>query len=97
MKFQIEFDKDALEDLRKATSFYNEFRHSLGVDFLHHFYDCIKILETHPAFQIRYKQIRCLNLKRFPFMVHYFLDTESKIVHILAIINTSQDPETTYL
>ena len=55
------------------------------------------IYKTNPDFQIRYKNIHCLPLKSFKYMVHFAINTENKIVHIYAVLSTHQDPNKNWL
>ncbi|WP_213521434.1 hypothetical protein [Nonlabens sp.] len=49
-------------------------------------------LELNPFFKVRYKNVRGLPLKKFPFIIFYTLDEVNKIVEIRSVFNTHQDP-----
>jgi hypothetical protein len=55
------------------------------------------LLKT-PYFAIRYDNIRCLPLgKKLPYMVHFTIDEKTNTIDILALANTKQDPEITWV
>lgn len=42
---------------------------------------------------IRYDQTRCALLDRFPFMIHFVIDSETKVLVITAVFHMSRSPE----
>jgi hypothetical protein len=49
-------------------------------------------LEKNPFFQVRYDQVHCLPLNKFPFTVHFTVDKNENIVIDRAVFHTSMDP-----
>ncbi len=49
-------------------------------------------LEKYPFFQVRYDQVHCLPIKKYPYMIHYTISEKEKTVMVRAIFHTSQDP-----
>ncbi len=43
-------------------------------------------------FQIRYKEVHCLPMKTFKYMIHFKVDEQAKYVQIYAVLSTHQDP-----
>ena len=97
MKFILELDPRAIKDIQEAIDYYDEQLISLGEKFETYLNKYIKSLSKNPFFQIRYDNIRCLLLKKNPFMIHYTVDENIKAVYIHAIINTSKDPKEYWL
>ncbi len=93
MKFKLKFNPEFYDDLIQAIDWYNEQQPGLGSKF----YSSVKkqvtqLNATAFNYSIRYDDIRCLPLKTFPYMVHYQIDIENKIVKIEALFHTSRDP-----
>lgn len=78
-------------DIQATVRWYNSKQKGLGKRFYFFFNQAISTLQSTPFFQIRYDEIRCLKIKRFPYLIHYLVDDEH--VYILAVISTHQDPE----
>ena len=41
---------------------------------------------------IRYKNVRCKPIKRFPYLITYTIDETTKSIAILRVFNTYQEP-----
>jgi hypothetical protein len=50
-------------------------------------------IENNPYFQIRFDEFRGFPLKKYPFLVFYFIDVEKKAIVISRIFHVSQNPE----
>ncbi len=80
-------------DLQKAIDYYNEQKDYLGNEFYFLALKQLKSLKKDALlYQIRYEDVRCTQIAKFPFMIHYTLDLEENIVFAHAIVNTSKDP-----
>ncbi len=91
MSFSIFIEPEALVDVQKAIDFYNEQKLGLGEDFLKQVNSHLKTLYTHPFFQIRYDNVRCLPVSKYPFMIHYTVDEPNDCVIVRAVLNTNKD------
>lgn len=92
----MDFAPMASDDLRLAISYYNNQQANLGTRFYKQVKESLKVLKVNPFFQIRYDNVRCLPIKKFPFMVHFIVEESSKSVIVIGIINTHLDPEKNY-
>src|SRR5690606_16637688 len=50
-----------------------------------------KKLKMHPFFPVRYDNVHYFLLNKFPYMVHYTIDEEIKIIIVRAVFGTSKD------
>lgn len=92
--FQIKIAPEALADIQDITSWYNEQREGLGRKFQLIAIRQINNLSENPyVYALRYNQIRCMLLKRFPYMVHFYINEQTKIVEVLAVFSTDRNPE----
>lgn len=54
----------------------------------------IKSLKNDPhSYSVRYKEIRCMLVKPFPYMVHFYINENNKLVEVLAVISNDRNPE----
>jgi hypothetical protein len=70
--YKVSIDPDALQDIQDATDWYNEQLAGLGG----HFQKQVKIQigslkKNALGHSVRYEDVRCMLIKRFPFLVHY--------------------------
>jgi toxin ParE1/3/4 len=93
MSFKILFDKKSKEEIQAAIKWYNQQKKGLGREFYRVLRSNIDRLQHNPYFQIRYDNVRCLPIRKYPFMIHFTIDELSKIVFVRAILNTSMNPD----
>ena len=92
MKYKILIDEEALSDIQEATEWYNEQLQDLGSRFQKQVKSQINSLKTDAEIHTnRYENVRCMLIKKFPFMVHYTVDNLT--VNIFAILHTSRNPK----
>jgi len=93
MSYSLVIDPKAIEDIQQAIDYYDEQQSGLGKRFESALNKRLLTLEKNPFFQNRYDQVRCLPMKRFPFMVHFTINEKQSIVTIRAVFHTSLDPQ----
>lgn len=71
MPFTIKIEQEAEHDIQQGIKWYNEQESGLGRSFHMAVKQHSEKLRINPFFQIRYDDIHCLPLKRFPYMIHY--------------------------
>ncbi|MCP3659934.1 MAG: type II toxin-antitoxin system RelE/ParE family toxin [Bacteroidetes bacterium] len=91
MGFKIKLEKAALKDLQKAVDWYSSQKVGLGKKFYSAFQKAIGNLQKNPFYQIRYDEVRCFPLKKFPFMIHFTLQEDIELIVIRAVFHTSLD------
>ena len=92
-QFTVEYNPDFFDDLVLSVDWYNEHRAGLG----DRFYKSVKKQTTKLStnalsFAIRYCDVRCMRIEKFPYMVHYRVNEQSKTVKVEALFHTSRDP-----
>ena len=92
--FKIKIAPEALEDIQDITNWYNEQKEGLGRKFqLIAIRQINNLCENPYVYALRYNQIRCMLLKKFPYMVHFYINEQTKIVEVLAVFSTDRNPE----
>ena len=92
MEFKIKIEPEAHEDIQEGIDWYNKKQRGLGRKFHTQVKTFFKHLETNPFYEVRYNDVRCLPLKKYPYMIHFTVDEKSKLVTVRAVFNTSKDP-----
>ncbi|MDZ7739293.1 MAG: type II toxin-antitoxin system RelE/ParE family toxin [Bacteroidales bacterium] len=92
-KFNVKIDPEALIDIQEATNWYSEQQPELGERFQSTTVKQIDSLGRDPhIYAVRYKEIRCMIVEKFPFMVHFYINEPESSVEVLAVINTGRNP-----
>lgn len=93
-KFHLDIEPEAVDDIQEAVDYYNRKKSGLGKRFFKtvdkHF-DFLK--KNYTAFAIRYDDIRCMPVKKFPYMIHYRVLESQQTVSVKAVFCTYGDPD----
>lgn len=92
-QYHLKIHPEALNDIQYATDWYNDKVKGLGTRFQKQVISQInKLKNTGEIYDIRYKDVRCMVVKKFPFMVHFTIDTQEGILTVYAVFHTSRNP-----
>ncbi len=92
--WKIKIEPDAYDDILQTSDWYNEQQPNLGNRFKKIVINQINSLIKNPQiYAIRYKEIRCLPIRKFPYLAHYYINNENDTVEILAVISTYRNPK----
>ena len=86
----------AIRDIQEIIDYYDSLQQGLSLKFDNELNDYFLTLQKNPFFQVRYANVRCLPLKKFPVMIHFTIEEKLNIVYIRAVLNTSKDPDTNW-
>jgi len=93
-RYAVKIEPEALADIQEITNWYNEAQAGLGKRFQNTAIKQINSLKKDPLiYAIRYKEIRCIVIKNFPYMAHFFINVENNTVEVLAVISTDRNPK----
>ena len=93
-KYLIKIDSEALYDIRVISLWYDMQKIGLGNRFQNIVIKQIEALAENPQiFAIRYKEIRCMMVKKFPYMVHFYINPNTFTIEVLAVIGTDRNPK----
>jgi hypothetical protein len=88
--WEIQFTGKAFKDVQEAVDYYDSISPGLGDNYLKDIEIAVKSLGINPYFQIRYRYVRCLRLKHFPYLIHFKLLKNKRLVKVIAILHTSR-------
>ena len=92
-KYKIVIDSAALQDIQDATDWYNQQSNGLGSRFQKQVKSQVNNLKRNPhSYYVRYNDVRCMLVKKFPFLVHFVINSDEHTVEIFAVIHTSRHP-----
>lgn len=92
--FKIKIYPEALLDIEQAADWYNKQLPGLGKRFKKQIVKQInKLATTAELHTIRYNEVRCMVINKFPFMVHFTLNNQIQEVRVFAVFHTSRSPQ----
>lgn len=94
MIFKIVNRSEVKSDILFAVNYYKQINPKLAKQLLFRIREAkAAILRSPYGFQIKYKDVRTLLLKQFPYHIHYQLDETKGQIVILAFIHSYQKPQ----
>ena len=94
MNFRVLYNPEVYNDLAKAIEWYEDKQVGLGNKFLATAKKQMNSLQNSALhYSVRYDDIRCMPLKKFPYMVHFRVNIHEKTVKVEALFNTWLNPE----
>ena len=94
MAYKIIVDPNARVDIIESIDWYNKVQQELGFKFYDQVQATFKKIQRNPlAFAIRYKTSHTAIVKKFPFLVHFFVNSEINTIIITAVLHTSRNPD----
>ena len=91
-KYTLKIDIEALTDIKEAYLWYEEQSKDLGKRYKSQVINQVNTLKKNPLlYSVRYNNVHCLKIKKFPFLVHFTV--EENIVNVIAVIHTSLNPK----
>ena len=93
--YNIELLSGAEDELSEAFDWYEEKQKGLGLKLYNEVKYFLSLLENNPyQYQIRYaEELRAVALKKFPYLVIYWVDDINNIVYILSLFHTIRNPK----
>ena len=86
--------KKAKNDIRKASAWYNKKQQDLGEKFQATIFKELDYIAMNPEiYPFRYLEVRTAIVSVFPYMIHYYIDSESNQVIAFGIMHTSLSPK----
>ncbi|SNR88256.1 hypothetical protein [Flavobacterium sp. ov086] len=82
-------------EVDETAEYYESLSNGLGKKFFNEYQDHVETLKTFPFFEEKYNIVRTLPLKKFPYIIHFTVDENKKIVSIQAVTSNYQNPNIT--
>ena len=93
MAYDLVLETAALNDIQKAIDYYDDQQIGLGQKFEESLNRHFISLRKTPFYQVRYDDVHCLPVKKYPYMVHFTINNRDKIVTVRAVFHTSLNPD----
>jgi toxin ParE1/3/4 len=97
MKYRILFRKRATKEYLQSIAWYKERSDKAAKGFVLAMNAVLDKLETEPGnFRNTYKHFKEVAVKRYPFFVVYFIDTQNEAVVITSVYHFKRNPKKKY-
>src|SRR5690348_627002 len=93
MAYKIIVSPRAQKEIENAIDYYALYSTSAPLNFITVLKEAYNILETNPSFSVRYKNIRALKIKNFPYSLYFIVDETQSTVRVLSCFHNKRNPD----
>ncbi|WP_378104196.1 type II toxin-antitoxin system RelE/ParE family toxin [Chryseobacterium sp. sg2396] len=93
MDFDFRFSSFAEKNIEEATDYYAHISVKVLKNFNKELDFSIKRIIINSYFQKRFKSVRAFPVKKFPYIIFYEVSEEEKMIYIISVFCTHQNPE----
>jgi toxin ParE1/3/4 len=93
MVYKVTVSLRAQKEIEEAVEYYSLNSTIAPGHFIESLQTAYQLLATNPFYAIRYKNIRAIHLKRFPFSLYFILDENLFLVKVLSCFHVHRNPE----
>lgn len=96
MSFKLLINDEALLDIEDAFVWYQKIEPNLSEVFEKELYLSLEQILKYPyIFQLKYKNVKVIYLKKFPYGIHYVVN--EKTIIVIGVFHTSRSPKKWFL
>jgi plasmid stabilization system protein ParE len=92
MAYKILVSPRAQKEIEHAIDFYTIYSADAPAHFITELKDAYQALSANPFFAIKYKEIRSLKIRKFPYSLYYVVDETNDTLRILSCFHSSRNP-----
>ena len=93
MDYKIKVSPRAQKEVEKAIDFYTPNSQDTPNNFILQLLKGYDTLKINPFFRIRYKSVRSLKLKKFPYSLYFEINENTKTIRILSCFHNKRNPK----
>lgn len=96
--YKVSLYESVTADIQQAVDYYNSKQKGLGIRFYKVAKKTLNSLKTDAhLYQIKYKNIRCIKINKFPYLLHYEMLENQKTVKVYALICSFKNLDTNWV
>ena len=92
MAYKIIISPRAQKEIENAIDYYALYSTDAPRHFVEQLKDTYKTLENAPIFRVRYKNVRAVKIKKFPYSLYFVINETHQIVKVLSCFHDKRDP-----
>lgn len=93
MVYKISLSPRAQKEIENAIDYYALYSTDAPINFITELKESYTILETNPFFRVRYKNIRALKIKKFPYLIYFVISEKQNTIRILSCFHNKRNPK----
>jgi len=93
MIYKVVVNVRAQKEIEEAINFYDLYSDVAPIYFITGLKNAYNSLELNPFYRIRYKNVRAIKLRRFPFNLYFTVNEEQGLVTVLSCFHNKRNPK----
>ncbi len=93
MAYKIIVSPRAQKEIENAIDFYALYSTDAPMNFITLLSEAYATLQTNPFFRVRYKNIRAIKIKKFPYSLYFTINEDKNNVRVLACFHNKRNPD----
>jgi hypothetical protein len=91
MGYKIELHHIAENQFYDELDYYGNISYNLQESFRLEIANAFSTISYSPYYQLRYKNYHAFPMKKFPFLIFYIINEDTRLIKICSIFHTNQD------
>lgn len=93
MAYKIIVSPRAQKEIENAIDFYALYSTDAPMNFITLLSEAYATLHTSPFFRVRYKNVRAIKIKKFPYSLYFIINEDKNTVRVLACFHNKRNPD----
>lgn len=92
MGYNVIVSRRAILEIENAIAYYARNSAIAPVRFIKNIDSAFQLLESTPNYPVRYKNVRSIRIKRFPYSLFYVINEGRNVVRVLSCFHDKRNP-----
>jgi toxin ParE1/3/4 len=94
MNYSLAFSQETRQEIIESIVRYNQEKENLGFEFYAELNEKLSLIAKSPLhYSIRFKTIRTIQMRKFPYLIYFKIDERKSSLIILGVLHTSRNPQ----
>ncbi|MCO5249705.1 MAG: type II toxin-antitoxin system RelE/ParE family toxin [Chitinophagales bacterium] len=92
MAYKVFVSQRAQKEIEAAIDYYAQYSENAPRNFKANLKEAYNILELNPFFEIRYKNIRAMKIKKYPYSLYFVINEDENKIRVLSCFHDKINP-----
>ncbi|MBX3255561.1 MAG: type II toxin-antitoxin system RelE/ParE family toxin [Chitinophagaceae bacterium] len=92
MAYKIIVSPRVQKEIENAIDYYALYSVDAPLNFITALKEAYATLETNPFYRIRYKNIRAVRIRKFPYLLYFIISDDNNTVRVLSCFHNKRNP-----
>lgn len=93
MAYRIIISPRAQQEIENAIDFYALYSAKAPLSFVTALSETYRVLEKNPNYRVRYKNVRAIKIRKFPYSLYFTINQDEKTIRVLSCFHNKRNPD----